>query len=74
MPSEASVAPVVQDVGQPTGGDALEHERQRRRRRHKPRSSYDKWIRPYRRELKTGALFCLCVVLGYLLWTAVIAR
>jgi hypothetical protein len=43
----------------------------RHRRHHRKRPFYEKWIFPYRRELKHFALFCTVVILSYLLWAAI---
>ncbi len=42
----------------------------RRRRRHRPRPFYETWIYPHRRELKNFALFCVVMILSFLLWSA----
>lgn len=41
------------------------------RRHHRKRPFYEKWIYPYRRELKNSALFCAVIILSYLLWDAI---
>lgn len=43
----------------------------RHRRHHRKRPLYEKWIYPYRRDLKNFALFCTVVILSYLLWDAI---
>ena len=43
----------------------------RHRRHHRSRPFYEKWIYPYRRELKNSALFCTVIILSYLLWSAI---
>ena len=47
------------------------HGSHRHRRHHRSRPFYEKWIRPYRRELKNFVLFCTVVILSYLLWEAI---
>jgi hypothetical protein len=55
-----------------------EGESQRRRSRHKRHHRrnhfYERWVRPYRRELKNFALFCAVMILSYLFWTAIAVR
>jgi hypothetical protein len=41
------------------------------RRHHRKRPFYEKWIYPYRRELKNSALFCAVIILSYLVWDAI---
>jgi len=47
------------------------HSSHRHRRHHRSRPFYEKWIYPFRRELKNFALFCTVVILSYLLWSAI---
>jgi len=47
------------------------HGSHRHRRHHRPRPFYQKWIYPYRRELKNFALFCTVIILSYLLWASI---
>ncbi len=72
---EASVVTAVAESTESAGNEVHgQGYRERRRRRRKPRSFYEARIRPYRRELNTGALFLVCILLGYMLWTAIISR
>ena len=43
----------------------------RHRRHHRKRPFYEKWIYPYRRDLKNAALFLTVIILSYLLWDAI---
>jgi hypothetical protein len=43
----------------------------RHRRHHRSRPFAEKWIYPYRRQLKNFALFCTVIILSYLLWDAI---
>ena len=47
------------------------HGSHRHRRHHRSRPFYEKWIYPFRRELKNFVLFCAVIILSYLLWSAI---
>lgn len=43
----------------------------RHRRHQRKRPFYEKWIYPHSRELKNFALFCVVIILSYLVWDAI---
>jgi hypothetical protein len=60
------------ETGQSATASPERQQHHHRRHRHRPRPFYDRWITPYKRELKTGALFCAMVLLAYLLWSSLV--
>ncbi len=73
----SSNKPMNSEATTPEGGHATavvpEHQHHHHRhRRHSRRSFFDRRIVPYKRELKTAALFCIMILLAYSLWTSMV--